>query len=99
MIYLILNLFNMWIPFPKYKPRKNGDYLCIINQPISIYHNKITYEKMIRVLTYDDEWKNKDVDIIFSQFEVKDESGQQIYSNLLSYQKTVVAFKKLPKIL
>ena len=95
---MIRSIFNCWIPFPKYFPKKPGEYLCSIHQPITISKDRIIYHDHIIVLYFDGHiWVNLERKDMLHRYALLDEFGNRVYYDNSIHPRNVVAFKKLPR--
>lgn len=94
-------MFNRWKPYPKYKPKEKGWYVC------SIRYGEEKEQAYVMDLFWDDEkelWKDNRRINVFKEYDVfgyNDETGMQdkkMYSDNHCIRNDVIAFKRLPKI-
>lgn len=87
-------MLNRWRPYPKYKPKKDGWYICSIK-----YNDDEDSEYVMDLYYYSrlDEWRdNRRLDV-YNSYEVRNYKGEKMYRDNLCTRKDVIAFKKLPK--
>lgn len=90
-----------WKPYPKYKPKKRGWYIC------SIRYGNDPEQAYVMDLFWDDEvekWKdNRRIDVYdtYKVYGYNDETGlmdKQIHQDHLCRRNDVIGFKKLPDV-
>lgn len=87
-------MFNKWKPYPKYKPKDRGWYIC------SIRYGEEKGQAYVMDLFWDNEkevWKDNRRINVFQLYDVFGCDGQ-IYQDNTCIRNDVIAFKKLPKI-
>lgn len=98
---LIRKLFNLWQPFPKYKPDKRGWYIC------SIRYGKDPRQAYVMDLFWDnntEQWRdNRRIDVyqcydVYGYNDKTHNKDRKMYMDNLCYRKDVIAFKRTPKI-
>lgn len=96
-------MFNRWKPYPKYKPKEKGWYLC------SIRYGEEEGEAYVMDLWWDDKrevWKDNRRLNVYQTYEVYGWGNsiidtpvkQRIWHDNLCERNDVIAFKRLPKI-
>ena len=96
---LFRRLFNLWIPFPEFKPLKPGEYLCSIHQPSTVSKNIILYHDHVKVFYFDGNvWYNLQVRELIRKFNTMTQNTEKILYDSSIHPKNIVAFKRLPKI-
>lgn len=99
--HFIIELFNLWRPFPEYKPRENGWYICSIR-----YGDEHDQAYVMDLYWYNDkkEWRdNRRLDVynMYRVYGYNVDTGIQdmlITRDNLCVRTDVIAFKKVPKI-
>ena len=96
-------MFNRWKPYPKYKPKKRGWYIC------SIRYGEDKRQAYVMDLFWDEVrgvWKDNRRLNVFSTYEVYGwgesiigtPAKTRLYHDRLCERNNVIAFKKQPKI-
>lgn len=96
-------MLNIWKPYPKYKPKEKGWYMC------SIKYGKDQDKAYVMDLWWDpikEAWKDNRRLHVFKVYEVygygsnilDQPTKKRLYQDNLCERTTVIAFKKLPKI-
>ena len=89
-------MFNMWKPFPKYKPKENGWYQCSIR-----YGDSPGQSYVMDLYWYSEKefWRdNRVVHLMCELYDVYGDNQKLIRGETVGVRNDVIAFKKLPKI-
>ena len=91
-------IFNFWRPFRWFKPKKDGEYLCVIDNPY-----ELRYVVQLSYTEYLNKWENTGRSSVFEGYKVYKHGratieDNRVYSDrLCDRTREVVAWKKLPK--
>lgn len=95
-------MFNRWKPYPKYKPKKQGWYIC------SIRYGEEEGQAYVMDLWWNEKlerWQDNRRINVFQLYEVfgygkkiNRNEKMRIYYDNTCYRNDVIAFKRLPKI-
>ena len=85
----------MWIPYPKSKPKKSGEYLCIIK------YGKHRFNRCVMLLYYDhkkDIWKDCKRQNVFTFYDVFSHWGERLYTDYACIRDDVIFWRSVPKM-
>lgn len=85
----------MWVSYPKSKPKKSGEYLCIIKYGIH------RFNRCVMLLHYDnkkDIWKDWRRQNVFTMYDVQTPWGEKLYSDYACIRDDVIFWRSVPKM-
>lgn len=91
-------IFNFWRPYRFFKPRKDGWYLCTVQDGYGVNEPKVLY---LYFRKWDQRWINDTRQTVFDGYKVY-ESGKapiedyRVLTDIYCERYDVVAWKKLP---
>lgn len=85
----------MWVSYPKSKPKKSGEYLCIIKYGIH------RFNRCVMLLHYDnkkDIWKDWRRQNVFTMYDVQTPWGERLYTDYACIRDDVIFWRSVPKM-